>query len=140
MKANELSVGDWVCAKMTVINGEERLTPPMRVVAIGDTWVQLLVDPKSGYPDKYVIDDIRPIPLTADILIDNGLKPHIPKILRWADDATNGRHAINAQVEKDGEIYIETISPLNAIVVAALYVHTLQHAMRLAGIEKEIKL
>ncbi len=51
MKTNELAIGDWVCAAGPVLNGEERLTPPMRVVAIGETWVQLLIDPEAGDPD-----------------------------------------------------------------------------------------
>lgn len=58
---NELSIGDWVCAQITTLQGKERLTPPMRVVAIGETWGQLLIDPESGDPDKYDIEDIRPI-------------------------------------------------------------------------------
>ena len=108
MKANELSVGDWVCAKMTVINGEERLTPPMQVVAIGKTWVQLRIDPEAGDPDEYDIEDIRPIPITADILTATDLE--IVKVVK---------RTLNIPIS---------------------HVHTLQHAMRLAGIENEIKL
>ena len=65
MKENELAIGDWVCAAGTVLNGEERLMPPMRVVAIGETWVQLLIDPEAGDPDEYDIYEVRPIPLTV---------------------------------------------------------------------------
>ena len=68
MKENELAIGDWVCAAGTVLNGEERLMPPMRVVAIGETWVQLLIDPEAGDPDEYDIYEVRPIPLTVDAL------------------------------------------------------------------------
>lgn len=34
MKASELAIGDWGCVAGPVINGEERLTPPMRLTGI----------------------------------------------------------------------------------------------------------
>ena len=142
MKANELSVGDWVCATLRGLIDKERLTPPMRVTAIGEAWVQLLVDPKSGYPDKYVIDDIRPIPLTGDILLDNGWLQSNPCIYRWEVKTNEGLSLADVEVNflEGGLPYIRVWAPRHTLTLYAPYVHTLQHSMRLAGIEKEIKL
>ena len=140
MKANELSIGDWVCAKMTVINGEERLTPPMQVVAIGETWVQLRIDPESGDPDEYDIEDIRPIPLTVDILIANGCDWDHPKqLLRFFYADSNSAWA-KVVIWNDSSLHFELRTKHGGIKNVFKTVHELQHAMRLAGIKKEIKL
>ena len=146
MKANELSVGDWVCAKMMVLDGEERLTPPMRVVAIGETWVHLLSDPEAGDPDEYDIEDIRPVPLTADIMFEN--------FIEWQTRTDRYEFAWSCSAEKSltHEISIirrdvhwhctfrEYVWPAMAVTQLFNSVHELQHALRLAGIENEIKL
>ena len=140
MKANELSIGDWVCAKMTVINGEERLTPPMRVVVIGETWVQLRIDPEAGDPDEYGIEDIRPIPLTVPILLVNGWGwEHPKKLWRFFDSYSNIPWA-ESVIWNDGRLHFELRTQQAGIKNIFNSVHELQHAMRLAGIEKEILL
>lgn len=142
MKANELSVGDWVCAALHGLNGKERLTPPMRVVAIGETWVQLLVDPESGDPDEYDIEDIRPVPLTADILMANDWASFsaIKFELELCNSNNNLFAAVIAEVCNDGMLYIDIWVLKHNLRLPVPYVHTLQHTLRLAGIEKEIKL
>lgn len=130
MKPNELSIGDWVCAAGSVINGEERLTPPMRVVAIGETWVQLLIDPESGDPDKYDIEDILPIPLTANIVFANW-SGHIN--IRMVE-------SVQAEFLRYGMTYVYLAVLNHRVRIPVPYVHQLQHALRLAGIEKEIAL
>ncbi len=140
MKANELSVGDWVCATLHSLNGKERLTTPMRVTAIGEAWVQLLIDPKAGYPDKYVIEDIQPIPLTVDILIANGWDWNHPKqLLRFFDEESSTKWA-KVEIWNDCSLHFELRTPQTGIKKVINSVHELQHALRLAGIEKEIKL
>ena len=64
MKTSELCIGDWVQAHLVTIEGEERLSPPMYIVAISEDWVQTRVDPEQGDPDEYDIEDIRPIRIT----------------------------------------------------------------------------
>lgn len=141
MKSNELSIGDWVCAAGPVINGEERQTSPMRVVAIGETWVHLLIDPEAGDPDEEDIEDIRPIPLTADILIANGWKRIPPERFRW-EYRKCGIVTASVEVEiwHEGPIYTEIWASGHSMRLPTLYVHRLQHALRLAGIEKKIVL
>ncbi|MCM1216571.1 MAG: hypothetical protein NC209_04205 [Alistipes sp.] len=142
MKANELSIGDWVCAVGTVINGEEHLTPPMRVEQICETWVRLQIDPQVGDPDEYDIADIRPVPLTGAILEQNGFT-NIGKTPCHA----NYKLVVN---EYDGALLVQFFKKpsevrisFDPIIVFSTYgcsIHNLQHALRLANIEKEIEL
>lgn len=141
MKSEELQIGDWVCAAGPVINGEERQTPPMRVVSIGETWVNLLIDPEQGDPFEENIEDIRPIPLTADILMANGFSHARYGHYRYEcviDESTG--ETIRAAANKEGIMCIDIFRPKASIFLLTPYVHQLQHALRLAGINKDIKL
>lgn len=141
MKANELAIGDWVCVAGPVINGEERHTPPMRVVAIGETWVHLLIDPEAGDPDEEDIEDIRPISLTSDILMANGWSHARYGHYRYEcviDESTG--ETIRAAADKEGIMCIDIFRPKASIFLLTPYIHQLQHALRMAGIDKEIEL
>lgn len=142
MKASELAIGDWVCAAGPVINGEERQTPPMRVVAIGETWVHLLIDPEAGDPEEEDIEDIRPIPLTADILRANGwniLKEDRSR-LEMRDEDGRLMASVDAEFWKNRVVFIGICAYSAYMRLPVFYVHELQRALRLAGIEKKIVL
>lgn len=140
MKANELSIGDWVQARETTLQGEERLTPPMRVVGIGETWAWLEIDPEQGDPFEYDIEDIRPVPLTVDILLANGWDwDHPKKLLLFFDDESNRRWA-SVEIWNDCSLRLELRTPYIGYKAVVNNVHELQRALRLAGIEKEIEL
>lgn len=143
MKSEELQIGDWVCAACITINGEERLTPPMRVVAIGETWVHLLSDPEAGDPDEYNIEDIRPIPLTLKILKINGFKKlrGNTMYMQVCDDDTGLAYAfLYADVFRSRPFRIDIQGNCQQLVVRPTYVHQLQHALRLAGVKLNIVL
>lgn len=142
MKANELAIGDWVCVAGPVINGEERQTPPMRVVSVGETWVHLLIDPEQGDPFEHDIDEIRPIPLTADILVANGfsLARYGHSRYECVIDESTATTIRAAVADQQGVMCIDISKPKASIFLLTPYVHQLQHALRLAGIEKEIQL
>lgn len=143
MQSEELQIGDWVCAACITVNGEERQTPPMRVVAIGETWVHLLSDPEAGDPDEYDIEDIRPIPLTLKILKINGFKKlrGNTMYMQVCDDATGLAYAfLYAYVSHFKPSGIDIQGNCQHLVVRPTYVHQLQHALRLAEINKDIKL
>ena len=75
----------------------------------------------------YILDAITPIPLTAEILEKNGF------VKQWNNNwQFNDYHSII--ISEDFYIAIFELS------TRLDYVHELQHALRLAGIEKEIKL
>lgn len=141
MKASELAIGDWACVTGPVINGEERQTPPMRVVAVCETWVHLLIEPEQGDPYEEDIKDIRPIPLTADILMANGFSHARYGHYRYEcviDESTG--ETIHAAANKEGIMCIDIFRPKASLFLITPYVHQLQHALRIAGIEKEIEL
>lgn len=141
MIANDLQIGDWVCAAGPVINGQERLTPPMRVVAIGETWAHILIDPEAGDPDEEDIKDIRPIPLTTDILLANGWK--VIPLNRFRMEyrkCGNITAAVEIEIHDNVSIYTDVWTMGHSLRLSTPYVHKLQHALRLAGIYKDIKL
>jgi hypothetical protein len=95
-------------------------------------------------PSACSIDEIKPIPLTAEILEKNDFKLRNRYIWERKDNYCCVKLNIAPKIEIEGEILGEppillqidgaTFS-LNIIVE---YVHELQNALRLCGIEKEI--
>ena len=137
MKANELMIGDWVTFK----DCQHENPMPIKIIAIGfqadeedDCLVQINGDRAC---DIITIDDeIVGIPLTAEILEKNGFEPTLaPGERVWKDNSQevwldNEGKNYWANI-KNGEFYFEGYIE---------YIHELQHALRLCGIEKEIEL
>ena len=113
---NELMIGDWVYNTQN--------DKPEQVCEIGSGLVML------SYNDLYEYDEIRPIPLTAEILEQNGFE-----LLRdtWYF-SQNGRPVLIRFADN----YIVIIINGDHVPMKLRYVHELQHAMRLCGIDKEI--
>ncbi len=121
----------------------------MRVVGIGETWVNLEIDPEQGDPFEEDIEDIRPIPLTADILEQNGFE-------KTSESPYRAEYQLEIDDKADLYLFITLFKKVNRVQIAfdpigsvdsritfgkkGCAVHDLQHAMRLVGIEKEIKL
>lgn len=123
MKANELMIGDWVMCGNTPYQIAE--------ISIGGT---VCVDYENELFTS--LDDIEPISLTAEILEKNGFESTPAPSERvwrrnsqevWLDNEGKNYWA-NL---KNGEFYFEGYIE---------YVHELQHALRLCGIENEIEL
>lgn len=128
MKITNLSVGDWV-----LFAGF-----PRRVGIVCSTFV---------YPHRPVLDivsfaikDISPIPITPEILEKNGFVKRDTYI--WNNPKMRctaylfGRKYWDVRVTYRARDYRPTRITIDNI----LYVHELQHALRLAGVEKEIEL
>lgn len=119
MKANELMLGDWVKTEA----GE------LIVAGIGQ---KIYCRDDSGNPTHiWEVTTIEPIPLTKEILEKNGFDFE--------------RHAFREDEHYALEIYIDdgvrwTINCYEYDILLLEYVHQLQHALKLCGIEKEIKL
>lgn len=112
----DLSVGDWVCAKMAKWDYDDiDITPPMQVVRIDDNEVVLSL---RWVEHCAFVDDLRPIEITAEVLEKNGFSD--------ADFSL----VINPKSDKLCE------SKGGSIDVK--YIHELQHLLRLAKIRKEI--
>jgi hypothetical protein len=115
MEANELMIGDWVS-----YNGIANKVAP------------------ADFCQKKWISELEPIPLTTEILEKNGF------VLKEEEKGAYGvdiapyytRNDVPFEIFCDGEPFaIRFKDPVNI-----KYVHELQHAMRLCGIEKEIVL
>lgn len=138
LKISELSVGDWV--------EYEGLHYPITFVGYGEggdgSLVNLIRPDLSCFICK--ISDIHPIPITAEILEKNGLFRHE----RDTDNPQRivlSNHFIMARTWTDVDwwrvlIYDEEL-PSKELFDGIIYsVHQLQHALRLAGVDKEINL
>lgn len=138
LKISELSVGDWVMVEWP--DGERWRGRLTRLSVTGGVEVRCA----NGKHVRCSSDFIGFIPITAEILEQNGLFRHLrddanPEIIALSN------HFIMARTYTDVDwwrvlIYDEEI-PSEELFNGIIYsVHQLQHAMRLAGVDKEINL
>ena len=128
IKISDLSIGDWV-----EIDG-----------AVTKVWY---LSEDSEVNDK-TYDWVKPIPLTPEILEKNGFDA--PKAKVWNDSWywSNRKDVALELWESFGLWYMEIVkkeqrSGLQSnrkLGIGFKYVHQLQHALRLAGVGKEIEL
>lgn len=136
MKEQDIMLGDWVKCE----------GKPYRITQIGDI-LDMANDEKSwlAYPEE-----VSPIPLTLEILEKNGFENDF-----YEEESVADYHAIRLEgytlKYKIGQIdgYLVTwcnggvnvTTDYNGCVQKDIsFVHELQHALRLCGIEKEIEL
>ena len=134
MKAKDLMIGDYITFKDAL---EDKVILPVKIVAIGYQWkgeedevlVQIGDDDTC---DIIVIDEeCVGIPLTDELLEKNGF---VTK--DFFSEFVDGKYRILS----DGK-HIAIIHGDHAdLDIPICFVHELQHAFRLCGIEKEIKL
>ena len=135
MKANELMLGDWV-----VYRGDAEYTNPVRIEGMDILTNALITEDREDVG----FDGIEPIPLTAEILEKNKMREFEHR------NPGQGDNLIKKWWHKDGSYYVSlyrvgdeyTYTVGNSItrVCRIKYIHQLQHALRLCGIEKEIEL
>ena len=143
MKAEEIMIGDWVISfgAPHKIVGVRTDTPyPYIKTNMSDTWYE---EGMEGL--------LEPIPLTREILKKNGWKYEFDKkkyMVRY-DLGKEGKDCwmmwsidektldLQRQDEDLRNIYNLCVQ---RVVIPCNYVHELQHALRLAGIDKEIVL
>ena len=153
MKANELMIGDWVefTSKYGYGTGQIAAIEP-REGAAEPTTFSIIKNKQDGSHFYVGVSKncVRPIPLTAEILEKNGFKNDFYEEESVADYHTirlegySLRHNIG---EVDGYLVtwcnggINVTTDFHGCVQKDIpYVHELQHALRLCGIEKEIEL
>lgn len=122
MDCKDLMIGDWVYIHVPECKGH-------RIDYISE------IDEEVGADGElYSIDDIRPIPLTEDILVKNG----------W--DFRDRQYAIECKEDERGIVelsrdkggYYWSINWDEYLIIRIHYAHELQHILRLCGIEKEL--
>lgn len=131
LKISDLSVGDWV-----ICNGFKATIAGYNVESGS---IQVLTKQKNKM--WFGLDDIEPIPITAEVLEKNGfVKKNYDNGKMWdwwCDNVLVRKYA-------DEDIY-RFIVALNSkhyttTMVVGKHTHQLQHALRLAGVDKEINL
>lgn len=127
MKAKDLMIGDWVLFDHN----------PVRVAILGAAQDSLgLAVGDNVFGQLYSI--IEPIPLTEEILEKNGFKQIGEKFI-WGE-IDNDLIEVTPSINNSYRIKISVADLMTACSIWCSYVHQLQHAMRLCGIEKEIEL
>jgi hypothetical protein len=144
LKISDLSVGDWVRYE----------TMPTKVMTINGFDSVVRGKASNGNIVIAHIDCFEPIPITAEILVKNDFVRRsdefsiyeyttlLGKILRTTQVFLTTPQCINVFLHdttiERGYIHREKTSV--SIHRNELYVHDLQHALRLAGLDKEINL
>ena len=132
LKISDLSVGDWVYY--------DKGNTPYSIRSIYRTGIQeCVVLNDSVFPEGVIgfVDRLKPIPITAEILETNGFERSTSQFIVYHTDK------VWISYDKPSETWSVTMyindftSNLHANI---LHIHQLQHALRLAGIEKEINL
>lgn len=128
MRIEELSIGDWVTY--------DKCSDPVQILGMDSRNGKCVVMTDSCYSGGVIgfIDNVHPIPLTPEILEKNGcLHTAENRILcDWFD----GRITVRKYNSRE---WYELFVGSNQMKFKLMFVHQLQHALRLAGIEKEIE-
>ena len=123
MKAEELMIGDWLFYKGQVA------AFPFKVEQITKKKVGYHAEPCENRIHYLILSECDPIPLTPEILEKNGF---IEESRACYSNPLQYRVLIDGLwIDIMGENYFEG---------KLEYIHQLQHALRLCGIEKEIEL
>lgn len=131
LNISDLSVGDWVCY--------DRGTDAVQIMGIYVRNNQeCVVMSDSYYPDGVIgfVEHIKPIPLTPEILEKNGLCV-VEEDADFSEYELFGSENFSIFHTK-GTLHYRLETPQASVV--CWNVHQLQHALRLAGVEKEIEL
>lgn len=130
MRIEELSVGDWVMYD----------TQPYVVDKIGLGEYVEIISLYTAKEKLVMLSDLDPIHITNKILRNNGLE--------YIDDENDAIEFLCCDLyyarlcvgDTHWKIGIHSEDTIESVVCNIKYVHQLQHALRLAGIEKEIVL
>lgn len=154
-------IGDWVRIKKNVPEDDAYLLPggiePGMAITVDEIlWCGINVDWYGGEINGYItFDAIEPIPLTPEILEKNGFdrdkKETYCKRYVFADDLEKCPQTVIEFSFYSGKISADTLFKCwtkpqscdgenNAHICDLKYVHELQHALKLCGIDKEIQL
>ena len=122
MKSNELMIGDWIICN----HYEDK--PFYHKFGVGDF-------AKGDY------EFCEPIPITPEILEKNGFKLR-PDGWLWCKEEIEDQNYIFIQFRKGCDCIrnceLNFIHSVKATFKQICYVHQLQHALRMCGIEKEL--
>ena len=129
MKANELMIGDWVQHPVYMGN-----LVPCRVVGIS---TEITVEFETGARKYEALKFAQPIPLTNKILELNGWEYGDWGDENYTDEYYTFDDDFDIHIDDTGNFEIRTV---DGQTIKIKYVHELQHALKLCGIDKNIEL
>jgi hypothetical protein len=143
LRIEDLSVGDWVQAKMTKWDYEDLdITPSMKVVKIEKDCVRLGFS-LDDLEFEVFVEDLQPIPITAEVLEKNGWSEFSDYHNSWKLDIASDKRVWMFKNSHDWTFQVMSWGLGHNHSVAKAYIkdiHELQHALRLAKVDKEIVL
>ena len=139
MDAKDLMIGDWVNFPIDITGGETEYDSqtseyqPMRIISIS-AWNNNAGEAESAEGVISDIEQLNPIPLTAEILEQNGFrKESYIEVVGGLDTYYLGEEIGSFRIHRLQKGYYQFgLAKIN-------FVHQLQHALRLCEIDKEIK-
>lgn len=132
LKIPDLSAGDWVRH-----NGKKCTIASIYMAAVGYPHEVALTHQGICCGCAY-IDHLEPIPITAEILEKNGFVK-IGEYNEWSTGNWEDIHFIGISLSRQS-MRIKNLGTDIFLENKVVYVHQLQHAIRLAGLDKEINL
>lgn len=136
IKVEDLGVGDWVRVRMCKCDYDDPDTLDAKVLSIVGNSVGVGYD-KSGIVMSAFVDDLQPIPITAEVLEKNGFKKN-GVYNEWNIGTWRTPYLLSVSLGRPA-ITIKW-NGCSVFIDQAKYVHQLQHALRLVGVGKEIVL
>lgn len=136
LKISDLSVGDWVYY--------DKGDTPYSIRSVYRTGIQdCVVLNDSVFPEGVIgfVDRLTPIPITAEILEQNGfVKKNYDNGKMW--DWWCDNVLVRKFADEDIYRFIVALDSMHytTMMVVGKHTHQLQHALRLAGVDKEINL
>lgn len=153
LKISDLSVGDWVGIDQAELNIPsddlatayiEKLRKPIRIKGISEDSDTVLADIETvdGWGSIMMkCEYLHPIPITAEILEKNGfVKKNYDNGKMW--DWWCDNVLVRKYADEDIYRFIVALSSMHytTTMVVGKHTHQLQHALRLAVVDKEINL
>ena len=137
MNAKELMIGDYVQTKAKRLNDEfeiEEFYMTWKIAEIGG--IVTVEDGKNNKEPYHILlyQEIEPIPLTREILEANNIKYQWG--MPWYQGGFDGTFELRYENSNGSGIGDRTTD----LKLPIRYVHELQHAIKLCGIDKEIVL
>lgn len=140
MKANELMIGGLCRRRLIYQDTGREVVTDFKISQICKNGENLYVYGPKGNMGR--VDQIEPIPLTAEILEKNGWK-HDPSV---SAVMTKSSYSLSNDIRRSWDsrnhkLYLAILNERESreINIPCHYVHELQQALRLCGIEKEIE-
>lgn len=143
MKANELMIGDLVLEKsVDYVDGVIKYVEEKRNVTTN--MLHQLYNQETGIlgKDNLYSIQVEPIPLTTEILEKNGFDVSDGEVMRYnfEEDGQSYHFSLRQMYnQKNNKPNGYSFYAFNVLTIID-YVHQLQHALKLCGIEKEIQL